>query len=369
MKVILFIGHHKVGSTSLQDFLARNSIALARAGILYPATDFESLSVMLASALQDELVDDLPINAREPHNALGFKLMAEQGLWKMPPYHKGLPGSSQMLRSIRMQAEYLQPHTVILAAEVFANFGGVAPEMIERLAGLLPGAELTVVATFRRIDEYLASWFGQRLRFGAPALEPLRDQGMEPYFKGVHFDYRLMLEPWQQQMPEARFILRDYAEVRAAGGAVADFIAQTGLQLPEGLQPERKTNESFHRGIFEIARLGNRALTRDQARYLRDVLAGITPQLDLPASADIDLFGAENRKILIDRFEPIDAYLGEVAGRAGFFPDLQEARKPRPVPELEVFARAATAARGHAKRIKDREIRAFLEGLHSEAVT
>lgn len=367
MRVVIFIGHHKVGSTSLQDFLSRNSVALAKAGILYPATDFEGMSVMLAQAILGKPVDDLPINAREPHNALAFKLMAERDLWKMPPYHKGLPASSQMLRSINMQIRYLHPHTVILTAEVLANFGAVQPALIERLAKAFSGAALTVVATFRRIDEYLASWFGQRLRFGAPSLEPLRSDGMAQYFNNIHFDYQMMLGPWRQKLPSAEFILRDYRQVQAAGGSVPDFVAQTRLTLPDQLRPERKTNESFHRGIFEIARLGNRALPRDKAGVLRDFLVKITPDLGLPPSGDIELFGTGNREILIDRFEPIDAYLGEIVGQAGFFPDLLEARKPRPVPEREAFALAASGIRQRSDMIgEDSVIRAFLSDLPND---
>lgn len=369
MRVVLFIGHHKVGSTSLQDFLARNSVALARAGILYPATDFESMALMLAAATgRGALPETLPINAREPHNALAFRMLAEHKQGKVPPFHKGLPGRAQMFRAIRMQIQYLRPEVVILAAEVFANFSAAGTELIAPLAELFPEAEITVIATLRRIDDYLASWHGQRLKFGHQ-LAPLREGGMQGYFGNIHFDYRLMLEGWMETLPEARFILRDYADVRAAGGSVADFIAQLDLTVPEGLAAEQRTNESLHRGVYEVARRGNRALPADPAGRLRGFLRQVTPELGLPASGDIELFGAANRKLMVDRFEPVADFLDRASGKAPFFPDLQEARETRPVPEMAVFADVVERLRQRRREIEDDAVRDFLQNLNASAET
>ncbi|PCI44585.1 MAG: hypothetical protein COB49_10935 [Alphaproteobacteria bacterium] len=364
MKTIFFIGHHKVGSTSLQDFLSRNSVALARSGILYPSVDFESMALMLATAMGKYIpqLEVLPINAREPHNALAFRMLAEQGKGKVPAYHKGLPSSHQMLRAIRQQIDFLAPHTVILAAEVFANFAPAAPGQITRLAEAFGDGELTVVATLRRIDDYLASWHGQRLKFGHD-LAPLRAGGMQNYFGSIHFNYRLMLEGWVEAMPNARLILRDYSDVRRAGGSVADFVAQTGLDLPSGLLDEQKTNESLHRGIYEIVRRGNKALRPAQAGKLRQTLRDLTPDMNLPASGDIELFGAQNRQIMQDRFESIHAYLGKISGKSPFFEDQSEVRQTRPIPEMEVFELALDQACKHKKAFVDPEIKDFLDSL------
>lgn len=43
MKVVFYIGHHKVGSTALQVYLSQNWLRLAQAGILYPAVEMLSL--------------------------------------------------------------------------------------------------------------------------------------------------------------------------------------------------------------------------------------------------------------------------------------------------------------------------------------
>ena len=53
MKIIIYIGHHKVGSTALQVFLSQNWLALVRAGILYPSVETSGFSHNLAEVLQD----------------------------------------------------------------------------------------------------------------------------------------------------------------------------------------------------------------------------------------------------------------------------------------------------------------------------
>ena len=370
MKVILFIGHHKVGSTSLQDFLARNSVALARAGILYPSVDFEGMAMMLGTAAgRHSPAGGLPINAREPHNALAFRMLAEHKKGKVPGFHKGLPSRTQMARAINMQIEFLQPEAVILTAEVFANFAPAGPDLIQNVRALFPpDAELTVIATLRRIDDYLASWHGQRLKFGHK-VAPLSAGGLQKYFGNIHFDYQLMLEGWLKELPEARLVLRDYADVRAAGGSVVDFIAQSGLRFPDGLSPERRTNESLHRGIYELARRGNEVLPGPEADALRRWLRQMTPELDLPKSSEIELFGAQNRQEMADRFDPIHRFLGEVSGKAPFFPDLDLVRQPQPVPEAEAVRHALARLRRYEKEFEYPEVRDFLAAFETETVS
>lgn len=363
MKVVLFIGHHKVGSTSLQDFLSRNAVALARAGILYPSVDAEGMALMMATAISGRVPDGiLPINAREPHNALAFRMLASKGKGKVPPYHKGLPAVSQMARAIRKQVAFLNPHTVILAAEVFANFAPASPDLIAELAAIFPKADFTVLATLRRIDTYLASWHGQRLKFGHEP-PPLRENGLQGYFGNIHFDYRLMLEGWIKAMPKAQIILRDYSAVRAAGGSITDLVAQTGLDLPPDLLPEQRVNESIHRAMYEIARQGNKALPPAQAADLRRFLRWVTPELDLPPSGDIELFGAKNRALMAERFAPIHDYLSEISGAEPFFAGQQEVAKPLPIPEMEAVRHALAGLPAHLEKLEDPGVRDFVANL------
>ena len=109
MKVVFYIGHHKVGSTALQTYLAQNWLRLAQAGILYPSVETRGFSSNLERALgagDSAGVDD--VNIREPHSALAYKMMSEVSEHRrVPPQFKRLPGSGQMLAAIQKERELL----------------------------------------------------------------------------------------------------------------------------------------------------------------------------------------------------------------------------------------------------------------------
>ena len=334
MKFIIFIGQHKVGSTALQAFLARNSVALLRAGILYPSVDFQGCAVNMSKLLQGgDSAEPLPINAREPHNALAFRMIADATENSMPIWHKGMPATPQMLKAIRMQIQYMNPKVVILAAEVFSNLAATAPLAIKKLANLCEGHEVRIVATLRRVDEYLASWHGQRLKFGHK-LEPLRHNASHQYINSIHFNYKLMLDKWFEEFPDADFVLRNYHDVLKSGGACEDFVEHCGVPFPSNLHRITSRNPSFHRALYEVARLGNKELHSDQAAQLKEFLLRIQDKLDLPESKSIEMFGETNRKLMRQEFSPIHQYLCDINGVDSFFPDIDEILQTREINEV-----------------------------------
>ena len=370
MKFVIFIGHHKVGSSALQDFLSRNALALLKAGVLYPMVESVGHAHMLHSALMgSDPVMPLPINAREAHNALAFRMLSEaRGKNQVPAFHRNIPASRQMFAAIRNQIEVLQPETVVLCAEVFSNFGAVEPALIDRLGKLVGAAELRVICTLRRPDEYVASWQGQRLKFGhvPPAL---REVGVADYADTIHFDYALMLRAWLERLPQADFRFRNYRDVLKAGGSVEDFLAQADIAVPAGLQAVGAANPSIPFALMEIARRANAALPGRAARQFRDHLMARRDTLDLPGNAEVELFGAAHRADLLDRFAPVAAFLEETVGPGAFFPDLEAAREVRPTPELDAARAALDQLRSRAAPALPAELElpadttAFLESL------
>lgn len=334
MKVILFIGHHKVGSTALQAYLARNAVALLREGILYPAVEPQGQATLLSMAMNGAPPEGtpLPVNLREAHNALAFAMLAKANDGKVPELHDGLPPVQAMFTAIERQIEVFQPHTVILAAEVFANFAPAGPALIRRLAKLFHGADITVTATLRRVDDYLVSWHGQRMRFGHKA-RPLSAGAVRHYLPRIHFDYRKMLEGWIKNMPGAALRLRSYDEVRAAGGSVGDFF--TGFDLPRLADEEPQLNTSLHRGLIEIARRGNLELDPLISAELFRHMLHLGRDLGLPPARDIEMYGPEARALMVEKFTPIHDWLSDTAGRAMFFADVGGIGTELPRPEVD----------------------------------
>lgn len=369
MKLIVFIGHHKVGSSALQTYLGRNAVSLLRDDILYPAVEGQGLATLLSMALNrpagggpDWPVGvDQPVNLREAHNALAFAMLAEHRGKEVPPLHEGLPPAADMLRIVERQVEVFDPAVTILAAEVFANFAPISPKLIRRLMQAFPGAEVTLTATLRRVDDYLAAWHGQRMRFGQK-VAPL-PKAMGHYTRNLHFNYRKMLEGWVATCPEAMLRLRSYDDVRAAGGSVQDFMGGFGLPLPEdpGLAPP--VNESLHRAFFEIMRQANATLPRPEAQALFHLLLGLGGLPDLPARSDIEMYGAAARAEMAEAFAPVHDWLGEVSGQAPFFADAEQIACLRPVPEHEAARAALAALRGPAGAGLSEPARDFIAGL------
>lgn len=364
MKVILYFGHHKVGSTALQAYLARNALALLEQGILYPAVESEGMSHLLAQALGRQ---DRPtlgcMNVREPHNALGFRMLAVKTGGGTPPWHGPLPGLPAMLNTLRHQVEVLQPQTVILCSEVFANFGAGHEDMIEKLHSLFPEAEAELYCALRRPDEYAASWFGQRLRFGHQ-LEPLSSPG-GVQTGSVHFDYRRMVEPWVQEFQGCRLHLRTYSDILAAGGSVEDFTSRVSCRFPDGLPQKGPSNRGLPRAAYDIIRRANHALPPAQAQALREFFQAAPPEISPVANGDVELFGAARRAELAEAFAPVHAYLSQLAGRDAFFPDIEEMRVPRPVPEAVAAARLLDAL--DPETLPGPELRRYITTLKQSA--
>lgn len=338
MKIVLYIGHHKVGSTALQVFLSQNSLKLMRAGILYPAVEMRSFAHLLAKAVKkgDEPAY-LPGNVREPHSALAYQMISSISERPVPPQYRMLPSAEQMMHAIRCQIEELEPHTVVLCSEAFANFGEVSSGLIVRLREALPEAEIEIYCGLRRPDQYLVAWHGQRLKVAEP-LPALRDIGHRAYARSIHYNFRKVIGPWHQKMPQARVILRNYADILASGGSPEDFMAQTGVDWPEGLLPVGKPNPSLPLAAMEIVREANAALPRPLAlRFCKHVMEN-AGSLETVPDDEVEMFGPGDRRRLVREFRAVHQYLSGLADVPAFFPDLEEATRDRPVPELEAAA-------------------------------
>lgn len=364
MKLILYIGHHKVGSTALQMFLAQNWVRLARHGILYPSVETRGFASTLARALKGEdHAGEEDVNIREPHSALAYKMMSEVSEHRrVPVQFRRLPASGQMLAALQNQVRLLKPKTLILCSEAFANFGQVKPELIRTLTRIFPKAEIEVYCALRRPDDYLVSWHNQRLKVGE-TVERLSAGGAESYFGNIHFNFRTVVEPWGKQLPEAKLIVRPYAEIMAAGGSTQDFMARVAADFPAEMIPAGRANRSLPRAAMEIVRRANHALPGPQAhaltRFLLDEAGHLTPVPD----ADVEMYGAELRTRIAEAFAPIHDWLSERQG-APFFADLEQMRTCRATPEDQAMAQLL--AQIDPAHLPGPEVAAFIAALRQD---
>ncbi|WP_298864729.1 hypothetical protein [uncultured Sulfitobacter sp.] len=367
MKLILYIGHHKVGSTSLQAFLAQNAQALNANGILYPMVDPRGLIHMLRQSIgTKDKPGLLPPHLREPHSALAYRMIEAVSRRGLPQQFAQMPALSDMRSTIATQIERLSPHTVILCSEVFSTFGDVNEALIEQLLALVPDVtQIQIYGVLRRPDQYLVSWHGQRLKVGEQ-LVPF-DEAVAGYAGTVHLDYTRVLRGWMARCADARITLRNYADVMETGNSVRDFRKHADVAWPANLTPPPRINLSLPLPLMEIARRGNHMLASQDALQLRNFLMQGCGEMALTPNAQVDMLGAAARADLLARFMPVQVYLSQVSGRDAFFPNLEEIANCPPVTQDEAVrgALAQLGPDGFGGDLSN-PIRVFLETLRKE---
>lgn len=353
MKFVLFIGHHKTGSTALQVYLAENFLKLAREGILYPAVESQGMAQNLASAIagKDLFVDrhrrESRFNIRVPHNALAMRMLNEAFGAGVPPWHDDVPASEQMLQTIFRQAEAIAPDTLILASEVMSRFADRGwRKTLPIMSSTFGAFDTTILLNLRRPDLHIASWHLQRLKFLQP-VKPLREGGHRDYLDTAHFRYDRIVRRWQDAFPQAQLRVRNYTDVIKAGGSVQDFFAQSGINHDPAPQA-RPANSSIPYALAEIAARA-KALPPVVSRGVVTYLLDAADRIAFPGNEKVELFGAENRKALCNGFAAVNTALCDQLGLTEFFPDLEEARRCNEIMDIEAARIALTPLQQDAK--------------------
>lgn len=337
MKVILFIGHFKTGSTSLQRFLSRNFHALLKAGILYPSVESQGIAHNMAALRNGRDFDWISdkLNVTEPHNALALVLKTEEDSHGVPHYYEKVPSGFQMFEMIENQIKALEPKALLICSEVFALFSHTEQQKsIARLANRLAHHDVTIYANLRRPDNYLSSWHRQRLKFGEK-IRPLRGEGFNHYSSSAHVQHGKMVETWLEHFPKARVVVRNFDSFIKKGGVVQDFVKNSGISFPSGLVDPGDFNPSIPSAFAEVGRRALVELPRNQALELvHNLIGGIKKVPHMP-EADVEMFGTKNREILVEHYQDSLKIIRRLSQNDHFFDDPADFGRVRAVPELD----------------------------------
>ncbi len=364
LKFILFIGHHKVGSTSLQNYLARNAGRLLAQGILYPTVMPPNLKRDFKTKLTQRFgIGPSLLSVREAHNVLAQRMVSEHTGRPVPVWHRDAPSSEVMIARIAAQIAQHRPSTVILCAEAFSNFSIAGVKLVETLAGRFDLGDARILCSLRRPDQYLASWHGQVLKFGRP-VAALRGAALDGYLDSIHLQFAAMLEPWRAVFGAGNMLVSNYNSVLRDGGSVEHFWRQSGLQEPPGMRAVGRDNASIAPCAMEIVRRANGVLSEPNRQVFWRWMVDRHAQFGAPPNGQIEVFGAVNRARLVDHFEPINRGLGIYGDGTPFFGDLDAARACKPVSDLEAAFDILPRVRETAGAAKlPSEILAFLGQL------
>lgn len=368
MHVTFFIGHHKTGSTSLQGYLANNYLTLLKEGILYPAVEAEGMACNLAAVLagRNPRPEYGQFSVREPHNALSFRLLNEANDFPIPAWHPNLPTGFQMFHMIERQILALKPDHLVLCSEVMTRLADRgAKKMMTRITNRFGHFDATIYLNLRRIDEYIASWHLQLLKFGTP-VKPLRDGAHANYYPRVHFRYDTIVEQWKKALPNANLVVRNYNDVLKAGGTVVDFFAQSPIPHVPQAEDDR-LNSSIPHCMAEIVRQGN--LSHPAHRLaIQGYIEEAMSRISVPRNSEVEMYGAEHRAALLEAFEPVHAALSHSLGLSEFFPDMAAAAQCRPIPEMEAAREALAALKADAPAYaRDDAVRDFIANFEFES--
>ena len=242
--LILHIGSGKTGTSSIQQFLAKNRVHLVEQGVLYPRT---------------------PGPTR--HLRLSLSLMSDADLVRQPEWRtQGDSSPTQFRQNFERQLaneiENAALPRVLLSDEALY---GCSDEGLVRLRALLEGTfgERRVVVYLRRQDDHLCSRYqtvvqrGNVLRL-TERLEQMRFASM--------YDYHGRLRTWERLIEPTHIVVRPFDRERFFEGSLLhDFLAASGVDVRlDDLEPVGKRNESLDAESVEFLRILN--LHRVQSR-------------------------------------------------------------------------------------------------------
>ena len=349
MKCIIYLGHHKTGSSALQEMFTRNAGVLLQDGILYPFVEPEGQAYARALLAGGDPDVGLTFKVKSPHNHIGYVMQTEalKGNF-IPDRYRPLPDAAQMFRSIRADLARTGAGTLLLCSEVFSQYGTRQPALVGQLLEALGIADVALYMTLRRPDLHLGAWFSQMLKFGrTPRL--LSEGGAADLYRTAHFDFERAVRPWAEAVPRGKLFLHTYDAVMAAGGSEPHFTRTFGIDTARFVPATGPVNPSIPYALYDLVLRANRALPAPVARSMQKVLLARRQHLNLPANDRIELFGPAVRAGMATRFAPMQSYLGGLVGRSGFFDDIDVMTETRPVPLADVADQAVVQARAALK--------------------
>jgi hypothetical protein len=213
-KLLFHIGHHKTGSTTIQDAFATGRVHLEGQRILYPG--------------------------RMAHNYLArhFDVYANAG--KILPDRPGFPGLEEISRRLQLG----NFDVAVISAE---EFEGADPALVQKVLQdfMLPHVtDHAVICYVRPHAARLLSSFAEQVKLGLFAATP--DAFFEKAIKNGRFFYARRLPLWAKVF-QGHFRLRPMIRAQLAGGSVLEDFVQTGFDpgAPVRIDPMPAANESL----------------------------------------------------------------------------------------------------------------------------
>lgn len=253
-RLLLHIGHHKTGSTTIQDALATGRVSVEGVKILYP-------SLMAHNYLRKQ-IDDYLASVKLPKGEIGF------------------PNLEEISHQLRDELY----DVAILSAE---EFEGAKPADVQKVLAklMLPHVnDYKVVCYVRPHAGRIMSSYAEQLKLGLDVGTP--DEFFEKTLANGRFQYHPKLSSWASTFGE-NFVLRPMIRSELAGSSVLVDFLKTGLgaDCDITLTQESSSNEALSLEDLMVLKLVHRQLVNRGRNMhhrlgwnLSILLAGLTKQ-------------------------------------------------------------------------------------------
>lgn len=276
-EIIMHIGRHKSGTSSLQHFLVKNENVLADLGYSYPK------SMRLPRVAHHSLAEYFKNSHQRKCSDKEWMVLEEE--YKL--FLKEIEGASK----------------VLLSSEAFQ---AVKPSVVKGFFG----PAVNVIVYIREQFEYLISSYAQAVQNQKIALT------LEEYEKRFFYDYSRFLRSWEEAFPTGTMTVRIYDRAELAEADIRmDFILALGLKKDNFIFDVEEKNPSIGGVLLEFKRRLNMVDFESvvSARKLYEILgkaAAINPLLvsgsywDLKLIEEIDKKCLQSNKIVCEKFFP-----------------------------------------------------------------
>lgn len=262
--LILHIGMHKTGSSSLQSFLAKNSDKLVAQNVLYP------------KCCQDYL---------NGHHALAYSLgmgrpdYCEQWKsWKRPR-------ASELADEMRSKG----CNRILMSSEVFCM---ADDHSTNKLKEYLKDFDVSILIYLRRPDMYLCSLYAEQTKtvFATDDISILTQRTKHP-----RYNYLNILKRYSNTFGQENVMIRPFERQQMPDGLYADFMQGTACKMDDTFRSSdsKSDNVSFTPEVTELIRFFNKHITKKVLHWrVRQILrdrpgaTGKSPlgQVSLPAN-------------------------------------------------------------------------------------
>lgn len=251
-RLIIHIGMHKTGSSSIQRFLSRNRIALRAFGVLYPPSR------------------GADGRRQSKHNAL-FTAISHEADTGRP--HPQLGPSADIVRALGDRIAASGAGAAVLSAE---GLSGERPDFAQALAPLADRFEARIVVFLRRPDLWVESFYRQMVMSEEVREARPLSAFLEAPETLAHLDYERILGWWADRFGAAALRVGRFAPERDRRPPTTLFLKAAGLSPAFGLLPwgRAHVNAGPSATVVEERRLRNASIGAAASAVVRDPSGG-----------------------------------------------------------------------------------------------